>query len=422
MTRELNPESPDLSGLIRPGDTVVWGQADAEPVVLTRAIVAQRAQVGGRFTVFPGIALSDAMSPEQADCIDFVSYCGTGRNRALAKAGVLDILPCHYSELPPMIRSGAFKVDVLVVQLAPPDAQGRYSFGLAHEYLLEASRRARVVIAEVNDQCPWTHGEHYLRAEDLAAVVRSSRPPLESPKVEPGPVEDAIAGHVAGLIRDGATLQFGLGAIPEAILSRLDGHRDLGVHSGTIGDGVARLVEAGVITNARKSIDSGVIVTGMVMGGRRAHAFVHRNPLVQFRGTDYVHGPDVLARVERFAALNSAVEVDLTGQINAELVGSTYVGAVGGALDFLRAARRSPGGLPIVALPSTAGGSSRIVARIGAATVSTPRSDAGIIVTEHGVADLRGLTLRQRVPRMIAIADPAHRETLEREAYANLGL
>ena len=422
MIRELNPEAPDLSGLIRPGDTVVWSQADAEPVVLTRALAAQRAAVGGRFTVFPGIALSDALAPEQADCIDFVSYCGTGRNRALAKAGVLDILPCHYSEFPPMIRSGALKADVLMLQLAPPDEQGRYSLGLAHEYLVAAIGQARVIVAEVNDQCPWTHGERYLREEDLTAVVRTSRPPLESPKVEPGPVEHAIAGHVAGLIRDGATLQFGLGAIPEAILSRLDGHRDLGVHSGTIGDGVARLVEAGVITNARKSIDPGVIVTGMVMGGRRAHAFVHRNPLVQFRGTDYTHGPDVLARVERFAALNSAVEVDLTGQINAELVGGTYVGAVGGALDFLRAARRSPGGLPIVALPSTAGANSRIVARIGAATVSTPRSDAGIVVTEHGVADLRGLTLRQRVARLIGIADPAHREQLEREARSGLGI
>lgn len=422
MTRQLNPDSPDLSGLIRPGDTVVWGQADAEPVVLTRAVVAQRAAVGGRFTVFPGIALSDAISPEAADCIDFVSYCGTGRNRALAKAGVLDILPCHYSEFPPMIRSGAFRVDVLVLQLAPPDDQGRYSLGLAHEYLVAAIDRARVIIAEVNEQCPWTHGERYLRAEDLDAVVHTTRAPLQSPKVEPGPVEDAIAGHVAGLIPDGATLQFGLGAIPEAILSRLDGHRDLGVHSGTIGDGVARLVEAGVITNARKSIDAGVIVSGMVMGGRRAHAFAHRNPLVQFRGTDYTHGADVLARIERFTALNSAIEVDLTGQINAEVVGGTYLGAVGGALDFLRAARRSAGGLPIVALPATAGANSRIVARIAAATVSTPRSDAGIIVTEHGVADLRGCTLRQRVARMIAIADPAHREQLEREAHAGLGL
>lgn len=417
MTRLLNPDSPDLSDLIRPGDAILWGQADSEPVTLTRALVAQRAAFG-RVSVFPGIALSDVLDPSQADHIDFVSYCGTGRNRALARAGLLDLLPCHYSEFPPMIRSGALKVDVLMLQLAPPDEQGRYSLGLAHEYLLTAIDRARVIIAEVNDQCPWTHGERYLREEDLAAVVHTSRAPLESPKVVPGPVEQAIAGHVAGLIQDGATLQFGLGAIPEAILSRLDGHRDLGVHSGTIGDGVARLVEAGVITNARKSIDPGVIVTGMVMGSRRAHAFVHRNADVRFRGTDYTHGPGVLARVERFAALNSAVEVDLTGQINAEVAGGAYVGAVGGALDFLRAARRSPGGLPIVALPSTVGANSRIVARIGAGTVSTPRSDAGIIVTEHGVADLRGLTLRQRIKRMIAIADPAHREALEREASA----
>lgn len=417
MTRQLNPDTPDLSSLIRPGDAVAWGQADSEPVVLTRALAAQRAAFG-RVRVFQGVALSDALQPSHADHIDFVSYCGSGANRALAKAGVLDVLPCHYSEFPGMIRSGALKIDVLMLQLAPPDEHGRYSLGLAHEFLLTAIDHARTIIAEVNDQCPWTFGERYLRENDLDAIVQTSRPPLESAAPRIGPVEDAIAGHVADLIEDGATLQFGLGAIPEAILSRLGKHRDLGVHSGTIGDGVAQLVESGVINNARKSIDPGVIVTGMVMGTRRAHRFVHRNPDVRFRGTDYVHNADVLARIERFTALNSAVEVDLTGQINAEVAGGTYVGAVGGALDFLRAARRSKGGLPLVALPSTAGNNSRIVARIASATVSTPRSDAGIIVTEHGVADLRGLSLRQRAKAMIAIAAPEFREELEREAAA----
>lgn len=421
MTQVTELASLDLSSLIRPGDTVLCGQADAEAVPLTRALAAQRASVGGRFRVFLGISLSDAFAPEHADCIDFVSYCGTGSNRALAKAGVLDILPTHYSHMPELILSGRLPVDVLVIQLAPPDEQGRYSLGLAHEFLIAALERARVVIAEVNDQAPWTFGERYVTEDEIDVIVRTSRPPVESPGGRSGEADLAIARHVAGMVEDGATLQFGLGALPETILAQLKGHRDLGIHSGTIGDGAADLTELGVITNARKSIDPGVTVTGMLMGSSRIHRFAHRNAGIMFRGSDYTHGPDVLARIDRFTALNSAVEVDLTGQINAELAGGTYVGAIGGALDFLRAARRSRGGLPIVALPAMAGKASRIVARVGG-VVSTPRSDAGIIVTEYGVADLRGVPLKERVRKMIAIAHPDVREQLERDSHGTLGL
>ena len=416
-----NTDSIDFSGLIRPGDTVLIGQADSEPAPLSRVLAARRASIGGRFRVFLGVNLCDAFEPAHADCIDFLAYCGTGRNRPLAKAGVLDILPCHYSEFPGLIRSRRLPADVVMLQVAPPDAQGRYSLGIAHEFMTTAIDHARVVIVEVNDQCPWTYGERYLTDDDIDVVVHTSRPALESPAVVPGELDRTIARHVASLIEDGATLQFGLGALPEAILGELAGHRDLGVHSGTIGDKVAELMEKGVITNARKSVDAGLTVTGMMMGSRRVHAFSHLNPAVQFRGTDAIHGAAALAQHERFTALNSAIEVDLTGQIGAEVAGGTYLGAVGGALDFLRAARTSKGGLPIVALPSMAGASSRIVARLGG-PVSTPRSDAGIIVTEHGIADLRGLPLRQRVARMIAIAHPEVREALAREVHGTLGI
>ena len=275
------------------------------------------------------------------------------------------------------------------------------------------------MVAEVNDKAPWTHGERPVRDADLDYVVRSSRAPLELIQPQPGEVELAIARHVAGLIEDGSTLQFGLGSMPEAILAAVGDRRDLGIHSGTIGDGVVELIRSGVITNARKSIDAGVTLTGMMMGTRRLHDFAHRNPGVQFRSTDYVHNANVLGRIDRFVALNSAIEVDLTGQVNAEVAGGHYIGAVGGALDFLRAAGRSKGGLPVVALPSTAGDgakrASRIVARLSG-PVSTPRSDAGIIATEYGIADLRGRSLVERRRRMIAIAHPDFREALEREA------
>lgn len=405
---------PDFAALVRPGDTVAWGQGAAEPLPLTRALVAERHRVGGRFRVFVGIGQSDALHADAADCIDLLSYCGTGTNRGLGEA--LDILPCHYSQFPDLIRSGALRVDVLLLQMSPADAQGRHSLGIAQDYLLAALDTARVVVAEINERMPWTHGERTLTARDFHAAIRSSRELPEQPPVAAGPAERAIAGHVAGLIEDGTTLQIGLGGIPEAVLSELHDRRDLGIHSGTIGDGVAELMAAGIVTNARKPIDTGVTVAGVMLGTRRIFDFAHANPRIRLRGTDYTHAAAVLERIDRFVAVNSAIEVDLSGQIASEVAGGRYVGAVGGANDFLRGAARSRGGLPIVALPSMAGSTSRIVAAV-TGPVTVARSDAGLIVTEFGIADLRGLTLRQRARRMIDIAHPDAREALERAAF-----
>ena len=414
MAKLLELNTLDLGAIIRPGDSIMWGQADAEPVPLTRALMAQRHAIGN-FDVFLGITYSDTLSAEYADRIRFSGYAGTGGNRALAKAGKLDILPCHYSQLRKLIASRRLKVDVLLLQLAPANERGEYSFSIAHEYLIPALDAARIVIAEVNEHAPWTYGERALLEADIDYIVRTARQPLELVHPRPDAIEQAIARQVAALIEDGATLQFGLGALPEAILAQLADRRDLGVHSGAIGDQVATLMQAGAITNARKSIDPGVSVAGIMFGSKRLHDFAHRNPQLQFRSSDYTHGPDVLAQIESFTALNSAVEVDLSGQINAEVAAGVYVGAVGGAVDFLRAAQHSKGGLPIVALPSTAGRHSRIVAKLNG-PVSTPRSDAGIIVTEYGVADLRGAGLAERARRMLAIAHPEQRERLARES------
>jgi acetyl-CoA hydrolase len=418
MTREIDAATLDFGAHVRPGDTVLWGQSSAEPLPLTRALMAQRHAVGGRFRVFLGIGAYDTVQPEHLDCIDAFAYCGTGTNRTLVRSGHLDILPCHYARIPDLIRSGPLRIDVLLLQLAGPDASGEYSLGIAHEFLYAALETARVVIAEVNAEAPWTFGSRSVRAEELDLIVHTRRPIVVDEGRPPSEIEAAIAGHVAGLIEDGATLQFGLGAIPEAVLSRLNGHRDLGVHSGTIGDGVAELMEAGVITNARKGRDVGATVTGLMSGSTRLHRFAHRNAQVQFRATEYTHAPEVLASLPRFTAINSALQVDLGGQINAEVAGGRYVGAVGGALDFLRGAARSPNGLPIIALPSRAGETSRIVAHIDG-PVTTPRSDAALIVTEYGVADLRGATLAERARRLIAIAHPDMREMLARACHSN---
>uniref|UniRef100_UPI00258678B4 acetyl-CoA hydrolase/transferase family protein n=1 Tax=Diaphorobacter sp. TaxID=1934310 RepID=UPI00258678B4 len=303
--------------------------------------------------------------------------------------------------------------------VSPPDAQGRYSLGLVQEYLPAAIERARVVIAEVHPDVPWTHGGLHLQTSDFALLIDAEHPPLDQSRSAPGPVEQAIARHVAGWVEDGATLQLGIGNLPDAVLAALHGHRDLGLHSGAVGDGIAALAEAGVLTNARKSLDTGVGIGGILMGGERLRRWAHRNPQIELRGTDYTHDPEVLAASHKLAAINAAIEVDLTGQINAEVAAGCYVGAVGGAVDFLRGAARSRGGLPIVALPATAKGASRIVAWL-TGPVSTPRSDAGLIVTEHGVADLRGQPLSRRVRRLIDIAAPEHRADLERQAHDTL--
>jgi acyl-CoA hydrolase len=329
-------------------------------------------------------------------------------------------LPVHYSTFQHTLARGASKVDVLLLQVAPADAEGRCSLSIAHEYLVPLIDSARVVIAEVNHEAPWTYGERALRKGDFDVLIHTARAPLEAPRTTPGEIETRIALHVATLIEDSATLQLGLGGLPETILAHLADRRDLGIHSGAIGDAVAGLMARGVITNARKLDDRGVTVAGTMMGSRKIYGFAHRNNAVQFRSTAYTHDIGVLAAIDRFVAINSAIEVDLTGQINAEVAGGQYLGSVGGAVDFLRGAARSRGGLPIVALPARSKHGSRIVAQLSG-PVSTPRSDVGLVVTEYGVADLRGLSLTQRVRRMLDIAPPEAREALETAASPGSG-
>jgi acyl-CoA hydrolase len=414
---ELDPSNLRLAGIVRPGDAVVWGQAASEPGTLTAALMAQRAEIG-RFSAFVGMSWSDAVQPAHADCVSFLSYCGGGRNRALAQAGCLDILPCHYSELGALMRSGQFPVDVVLVQVTPADAQGRFQLALAGDYLVPALAKARVVIAEINEQAPHTAGPHFLTADRIDYAVHTSVPPLAPPAAKGHPAEAAVARNVAALVEDGATIQAGIGSLPDAIVAQLADRRDLGLHSGAIADGVGALIRAGVITNARKSIDAGIGVVACLMGGAALNAAVDGNPGLEVRSVDYTHSAAVLASIDRLVTINAAIEVDLTGQINAEVANGVYVGAVGGAIDFVRGARASRGGLPIIALPSRTGGKAdvaRIVARLNG-PVSTARSDACIVVTEHGVADLRGLSLSQRVQRMLAVAHPEDRERLAREA------
>jgi acyl-CoA hydrolase len=406
--------SLDLASYIRPGDLVAWGQACAEPLTLTEALASQRTRLGG-VRCFTGIASPAAVRPEHTDFLAFTSYTAAGANRALAGAGALDILPCHYSELPRVLADGPLRADVLLLSLPPARADGTFGQGLGADYLATLTGTARVVIAEVNDQVPDVGCARRLRREEIDVIVPVSRPPAEYPEAPPREIEVAIARHIADLVPDGATIQLGIGSMPSAAVRGLRGHRDLGVHSGVITDAIGELMEAGAVTGARKGTDRGQVVAGFLMGTASLIARAAADPAVVLRDTRYTHDPAVLAAQHQLVAINSATEVDLTGQANTETAAGRYVGAVGGAVDFARGAARSRGGIPVLALPSTAGPVSRIVARLsGPATL--PRGDAGVIVTEYGIADLRGLTLPRRRERMIAIAHPDHRAALEAAA------
>jgi acyl-CoA hydrolase len=378
----------DLGRVIRPGDGILWGQACAEPQTLVEAVVAQRASFPGA-RAFLGVSYSGIVKPEHAEHLRLASYCGTGANRALADAGVLDIYPAPYSQLGPLIRDGKIGADVVLVQVSPPNSRGQYSLGLGVEYLAPALKAARAIVAEVNDRVPWTHTEPLLRRKDFALIVESSRAPVYL-SYRTGELEVAIARNAAQFIPDRATLECGIGNLPKAVLGALGERRGLRFHSGVIPDGVAELQRNGVL--------SGEIHGGALMGTQALFDWARENPQVHLHSSDYTHGASVLAKLERFVAINSAVEVDLTGQLNGEVARGSYVGAVGGALDFIRAANQSPGGVALIVIPS-----SRIVENLSG-PVATPRSEAGVIVTEKGAADLRGCTLRERERRLRAIS------------------
>lgn len=409
----------DLGNHIRRGDTIVWGQACAEPRTLVEELIRQADRIG-ELRCFVGIPAESALTSDTiVPALTVHSYCGAGTNTALASSGRLHIWPEHYSALPSLLTTGPLRADVVFVQVSPPDARGRHSLGLGDDYFSASIAGARVVIAEVNEQVPFTRGARTLTADQFTAAVHVSRVPGQIPAPRVGEEVVAVARRVAELVPDGATLQFGIGALPEAVLMELFGHRDLGIHSGIMNDTAMRLVRAGVANGARKTLDRGVAIAGLLGGTTELFQWAHDNRAVELRSTAYTHDPSVLEATHSLVAVNSAIEVDLTGQVNAEVAGNRYVGAVGGAVDFLRGAGRCPGGTPIVALPSTATGRGgriqRIVSRLSG-PVSTPRSEGIVVVTEHGVADLRGANLSQRVERMIAIADPAHRPELDAHA------
>jgi len=414
MPVEIAAEAVDLTSIIRPGDTVIWSQGPSEPMTLTQALVKQRHQIG-RFRAFLGSCYSKTFEPAHADCIDFIGMGAVGFTRKILEAGALQVIPCHLSELASLFRNGRLKIDVVLLQVSKDD-RGAYSYGSVCSYLSEAVRTARTVVAEVNEQAPWTNCLEPLDAGFISHYVRVSRPLIAVPSREWTAEDTAIARNVASLIEDGAILQVGIGTLPDAILSELRHHRDLGIHSGVVGDGIVDLMEAGVITNAQKPVDRGISVTGGLFGTQKLARFAHRNSAIRVDPVSYTHRPDVLAKFVGFTTINSAIEIDLFGQINSESANGKYIGTIGGQTDFVRGTQLSERGRSIVAMSSrvTPEGPGRIVQSVSSRFVTAARADTDTVVTEFGIAELKGQTVEERAERLIAIAHPDDRENLSR--------
>jgi acetyl-CoA hydrolase len=341
--------------------------------------------------------------------------------RTAVNDGRADFTPCFLSEIPGLFRRGILPLDVALVHLSPPDAHGFCSFGIEVGVTRTAAESARIVIAEVNDRMPRTLGDSFIHVSKLTHVVPVSYPLTEHRMGEITKREQRIAQYCASLIDDGSTLQMGIGGIPDAVLKFLGEKKDLGIHSEMFSDGVIDLVERGIINGERKTLHPGKIVAGFLMGTQRLYDFVHDNPMVELHPTEYVNDPFRIAQNDRMVAINSAIEVDLTGQVCADSIGPRFYSGAGGQVDFLYGVSRSAGGKPIIALPSTANcdgePASKIVPmlRPGAGVVTT-RNHVHFVITEHGIADLYGRSIRQRARALIAIAHPQFRESLERSA------
>jgi len=339
--------------------------------------------------------------------------------REAVNAGRADYTPIFLHEIARLFTDDALPVDVALIQVSPPDAHGFCSLGVDVGHTLDAARHARQVIAEVNDRMPRTHGDAFLHVRQFHAVVETSRP-LTEMESEPGDeVTETIGGNVAALIGDGDCLQMGIGTIPDAVLRRLGDRKALGIHTEMFSDGAVDLIEVGVITGERKTLHRGKVIAGFVLGTQRLFDFLHDNPVVEMHPTAYTNDPFIIAQNDRMVAINSAIEVDITGQVSSDSIGTRFYSGFGGQTDFIRGASRSRGGKPIIALPSTAakGKASRIVSLLkpGAGVVTT-RADVRWVVTEFGAAYLFGKTVRERARALINIAHPDFREQLERDA------
>lgn len=404
---------------IRHGQRVFIGSGAGEPQTLVEALAAREDIADTEIVHIMTLGIAPYAEPRLGDRFRHNAFFIGPNVRSAVAEGRADYTPIFLSEIAALFRSGRVVIDVALIEVSPPDEHGYCSYGVSTDVVKPAAESAGMVIAEVNAQMPRCLGDCFIHVSEIDLLVPSDRPILESVQGEPDEIAQRIARHIANLVEDGATLQLGIGTIPDAVLHYLTDFKNLGIHTEMFSDGIIPLVEKGVINNSEKTLHRGKIVASFVLGSRTLYDFIDNNPMIEFHPTEYVNDPFVICQNEKMISINSAIEVDLTGQVCADSLGPMFYSGIGGQVDFTRGAARSKGGKPIIALPATAGGGviSRIVPYLKqGAGVVTSRGDVHYVVTEYGTAYLHGKTIRERAMALIQIADPRFRPWLLAEA------
>jgi acyl-CoA hydrolase len=414
----------DAVRLVRDGDQVVVPTSAGEPPALLAALSERRRQWHG-VTVAQMLAgrSFDYFDPATVDHVRHVSMFFGRASRPGGQAGWIDFIPNNFSDAPAMIERGCIAADVVFAMASPMGPDGRFSIGVSPDYTMAAIGRARAVVLEVSPHVPYSHGNCHVHVSRVAAIVESESRVFEARPPEVGPVQRSIGAYVAELVEDGSTLQIGYGGIPDAVGAQLTGKRDLGIHTEMLGDAILGLVESGAVTNRRKGYLPGRMVATFALGSSRLYRFMDRHPSLEMHPADFTNDPALASRNDRLVAINGTLQVDLLGQCGSESLGLSPYSGTGGQADFVRAANRSRGGKAIIVLPSTAraGTVSRIVPTLAPGThVTTSKNDVDYVVTEHGVAQLRGKPARRRAQELIAVAHPDFRAGL-REQWQRLG-
>lgn len=415
----------DAIHVVKDGDTIVVPTGVGEPPALLTALSDVRRKYRDvKISQILPLRKYGYIDPETQENIRHVAYFFGGATRPGGQEGWIDYVPAYFSELPMLIDRGLSPSDVVFTMASPMDEYGYFSLSLAADYTMAAIKKARAIVLEVNPNVPFANGNCHVHISQVAALTESNDPLLEVGLPKIGPVQEAIGSYVAEMIPNGATLQIGYGGIPDAVVMQLTNKHDLGVHTEMVGDGIMSLVEAGVVNNRKKNFQPGKMLATFALGSNKLYRFMHRNPALEMHPVEYTNDPFIAGQNDNLHCINATMQIDFMGQCGSESLGFKPYSGTGGQADFVRAANRSNGGKAFIVLPSTAKDDtiSRIVPTLTPGThVSTSKNDINYVVTEHGVAQLRGKTAKQRCEALIAIAHPNFRAEL-RESAKKMGL
>jgi acyl-CoA hydrolase len=420
LYQQKRATADDAIGQVNNGDVIIVPTGVGEPPTLLTALSEQRRRFRDvKVAQILAVRKYGYIDPETVDHVRHIAFFFGGASRAGGQAGWIDFIPSYFSEMPSMIERGQIPADVVFSMASPMDQHGYFSLSLGADYTMAAIAKARAVVLEVNPNVPYANGNCHVHISQVAALVESSEPVLEVGLPKIGPVHQAIGKYVADMIDDGSTLQIGYGGIPDAVVMQLVNKHDLGIHTEMIGDGILTLIESGAVTNRKKTYMPGKMVATFALGSKKLYQFMERNPALEIHPVDFTNDPYRAAQNDKLVAINATLQIDLLGQCGSESLGPTPYSGTGGQADFVRAANRSRGGQAFIVLPSTAKDDSitRIVPTLTPGThISTSKNDVNYVVTEFGVAQLRGKTAKQRAQELIAIAHPNFRAELTEAA------